>query len=193
MELLELYRRSLAEFTARVPQVRPDQWSAPTPCSGWDVRTLVNHVVYEDRWTVPLFAGATIAEVGDRFEGDVLDTDPAGSARHAAEQAERAVAEPGALDGTVHLSAGDTPAAEYAHQLVAEHLIHGWDLATAIGAELRLDADAVRACAEWFAGQEDTFRGLGVIGPRVDVPADADDQDRLLAAFGRNPAWSPLS
>ncbi|MEU8180982.1 hypothetical protein AB0B86_09475 [Micromonospora sp. NPDC049047] len=35
MDLLEAYRRSLAEFVDRVDQVGPGQWSDPTPCSDW--------------------------------------------------------------------------------------------------------------------------------------------------------------
>ena len=49
-----------------------------TPCTEWDVRALVNHVLGEIRWAVPLFAGSTIAEVGDRFDGDLLGDDPVG-------------------------------------------------------------------------------------------------------------------
>jgi uncharacterized protein (TIGR03086 family) len=193
VELLEMYRRCLREFVDRVPQVGVEQWAAATPCAGWDVRTLVNHVVNEDRWTVPIFAGETIEEVGDRFDGDLLGTDPAGAAREAAQEAELAVAEAGALDRTVHLSFGDTPAVEYVRQLAAEHLVHGWDLAAAIGAAPRLDADAVRECAEWFADREELFRTWGVIGPRVELPSGASAQDRLLAGFGRDPAWRPGS
>jgi uncharacterized protein (TIGR03086 family) len=191
MDLLQTYRRSLSEFTDRVGQVGPDQWRARTPCADWDVRTLVNHVVSEDRWTVPLFAGATIAEVGDRFAGDLLSGDPAGAAREAAAQAELAVAEPNALDRTVHLSAGETPAREYVHQLLAEHLVHGWDLTVAIGAEPRLDAEAVRECARWFAGRVGSYRAGGMVEAGVDVPAEASEQDRLIAAFGRDPGWRP--
>src|SRR5207245_7375809 len=121
----------------------------------WDVRTLVNHLVNEERWVPPLFAGATIAEVGDRFDGDLLGTDPVTNALDAAKQADGAVAEPGALDRQVHLSFGDTPAEEDVFQLLADHLVHSWDLAVAIGADPRLDAEAVRAAAEGFAGRED--------------------------------------
>ncbi|WP_238449377.1 maleylpyruvate isomerase family mycothiol-dependent enzyme [Micromonospora sp. 4G55] len=78
MDLLETYRRSLAEFVDRVEQVAPGQWSDPTPCPDWDVRALVNHVVTEDRWTAPLLAGRTVEEIGDRFEGDQLGDDPIG-------------------------------------------------------------------------------------------------------------------
>jgi uncharacterized protein (TIGR03086 family) len=190
MDLVDLYRRSVAEFTGRVGQVRPEQWTAPTPCAGWDVRTLVNHLVAEERWVPPLLAGATIAEVGDRFEGDVLGDDPVGTAAEAARESEAATAEPGALDRIVHLSFGDTPATEYVRQVLADHLVHSWDLAVAIGADARLDPEAVRACAEWFTEREDLYRRAGAVGDRVEVPETAGEQDRLIAAFGRDPAWS---
>jgi uncharacterized protein (TIGR03086 family) len=187
MALVDLYHRSVDGFVDRVRKIRQDQWAEPTPCAEWDVRTLVNHIVYEDRWSVPLFEGATIAEVGDRFEGDLLGDDPVAAAADAAEATKAAVADDGAMGRTVHLSFGDTPASEYVHQLFADHLVHGWDLAVAIGADRGLDPEAVRACLEWFAGQEEGYRSSGAIGPRVDVPAHASEQDRLLAAFGRDP------
>lgn len=191
MDLLEIYRRSLSEFTDRVSQVRPGEWDASTPILNWDVRTLVNHVVREDRWTVPLFAGKTIEQVGDRFDGDVLGPDAAEAARDAAAQAELAVSAPGALDRTVHLSSGKTPAREYLHQLIAEHVVHGWDLIVATEAVPRLDAEVVRKVARWFVDRQRMYRNAGLIGEAVEVPASASDQDRLVAAFGRDPAWRP--
>ena len=53
------------------------------------------------------------------------------------------------MDRIVHLSFGDFPGREYTLQLFADHLIHAWDLARAIGAEERLDAGLVGACASW--------------------------------------------
>ncbi|MGN9776555.1 TIGR03086 family metal-binding protein [Micromonospora sp. H33] len=191
MDLLETYRRSLADFTDRVAQVGPGQWAAPTPCPGWDVRTLVNHVVGEDRWSVALMAGRTIAEVGDRYDGDQLDGDPVAAARDAAAQAELAFARPSALETTVDLSSGPTPADEYLHQLMAEHLVHGWDLAVAIGADPRLDADAVAECARWFRERMDYYQRGQLTRSGVEVAADADTQDQLIAAFGRDPDWAP--
>src|SRR6478735_7046051 len=52
----ELYRRAQDTFGERVHGVRADQWRAPTPCTDWDVRSLVNHVVGENRWAGPWFA-----------------------------------------------------------------------------------------------------------------------------------------
>ena len=191
MDLVDLYRRSLYTFATRVGQVHPEQWSAPTPCADWDVRTLVNHVVGEQLWSAPLLEGATLDEVGDRFDGDLLGRDPAGAARASATEAAKALEAPDVLGRTVHLSFGDTPAAEYLSQLVADHLIHGWDLAVAIGADPTLDPETVTVVADWFAEREEIYREGGAIGPRVDLPPDAQPGDRLLAAFGRDPDWEP--
>jgi uncharacterized protein (TIGR03086 family) len=185
VEVPTMVRRGVEEFGARVAQIHPGQWEAATPNAGWSVRDLVGHLVSEDLWAVPLFAGSAISEVGDRFDGDVLGTDPNGSWAAASGRAVRAAAEPGAMERTVHLSFGDVPGREYAMQLFADHLIHAWDLARAIGADERLDAKLVNACTTWFAGMEDGYRSAGAIGDRRPVPVGADAQTRLLAMFGR--------
>jgi uncharacterized protein (TIGR03086 family) len=173
------------EFDARVRAVGDDQWELPTPCSDWNVRQLVNHLVYENRWTVPLMGGSTIAEVGDRYEGDLLGDDPKGAWAESSADAVAAVQADGAMERTVDLSSGPTPASEYVSQLYADHLIHAWDLARAVGADERLDPELVDACAAWFASMEDIYRSIGAIGPRAETAPGADAQTTLLAAFGR--------
>jgi uncharacterized protein (TIGR03086 family) len=192
MDVISLHGRCVAEFVARVAGVSPDGWDAPTPCAEWNARELVNHVVGEDRWTVPLLEGATIADVGSEFDGDLLGHDPVASTRRAADEAVAMVAEVLPAGGRVHLSYGDEDMAEYVHQLAADHLIHAWDLAVATGGEPDLDAESVAAVAEWFADREELYRGAGVIGPRVEGTFD-DPGAALLAAFGRDPGWSPPS
>ena len=181
----ELHRRAVEEFGARVDAVADDQWELPTPCSDWNVRQLVNHLVYENRWTVPLIGGGTIAEVGDRYEGDLLGDSPPAAWEESSKEATQAVQAPGALERTVDLSSGPTPAAEYVNQLFADHLIHAWDLARAIGADERLDPELVDACATWFASMEKHYRAAGAVGDRPETPPDAEAQTILLAAFGR--------
>ena len=112
---------------------------------GWDVRALVRHVVEEELWAPPLLAGATIAEVGDRFAGDQLGDDPLGAFERAHAAALTAVDE--APDRDVHLSFGDTPRAEYTLQLAADHLVHAWDLARAVGEDDTLDPGPSRPSA----------------------------------------------
>jgi uncharacterized protein (TIGR03086 family) len=185
MDIREAYRQALTEFGERVAAVRPDQWHNPTPCSAWDVRTLVNHLVYENKWVPELLAGKTVAEVGDAFDGDLLGDDPVQAFDASASAALASAADQTVLTRTVHLSFGDVPGEEYLNQVFADALVHGWDLARAIGADDRLDPELVEACAGWFADREELFRGAGLIGPRLPVGPDASPQTRLLAAWGR--------
>ncbi|HEY0619549.1 MAG TPA: TIGR03086 family metal-binding protein [Kribbella sp.] len=189
MDVVEMHRRASEEFVRQVAAVRPEQWDAPTPCTDWDVRDLVNHVVGEERWTVPLLAGQTIEDVGDSLDGDLLGDDPASAAAHAARAAQNSVTEPVLTGKTVQLSYGEEQAAEYVCQLAADHLIHGWDLAVAIGGQARLDPQVVDGIAAWFKDREELYRGGGAIGDRVEGSTSAEGA--LLGAFGRDPAWTP--
>jgi uncharacterized protein (TIGR03086 family) len=185
VDIPAMFRGAVTEFDARVRQIGDHQWRAPTPDEDWSVRDLVNHIVSEDLWAPPLLGGATIAEVGDRFDGDVLGADPKAAWAAASAGAVRAVETDGAMDRIVHLSFGDFPGREYARQLLADHLIHAWDLARSIGADERLDGGLVTTCASWFDAVEDAYRGAGAIAARPPVPDDADAQTVLLARFGR--------
>jgi uncharacterized protein (TIGR03086 family) len=186
MDTVAVLCSAVAEFDARVRQVGDHQWQVATPDEDWSVRDLVNHVAGEDLWAPPLLAGSTITEVGDRFDGDVLGADPKAAWSTASVGAVQAVGEPGVMDRTVHLSFGDFPGRDYAMQLFADHLIHAWDLARAIGADERLDTGLVAACATWFDTVEDAYRGAGAIAARAPVPGNADAQTVLLARFGRH-------
>ena len=188
MDVLALHARSVDLWLDRVRTVTDEQLGAATPCSDWDVRALLNHVVGEDRWTAPLVEGSTIEEVGDRFDGDLLGAAPCAAAEGAGKEAVAAFAEPGAGERTVHLSFGDTPAEEYAWQLTADHIVHAWDLAVATGGDTNLDDELVTAVAKWFADREELYRGGGAIAPRPDASVTSD-QDGLLVGFGRDPGW----
>jgi uncharacterized protein (TIGR03086 family) len=189
-EVVDLYARSVDEFLEAVSRVPDDAWAGPTPCTDWDVRALVNHVVGEDRWVVPLLDGRSIAEVGDTLDGDLLGAAPREAAVAAGKSASAAFAEPGATERTVHLSFGDFAGAEYAWQVLVDHVVHTWDLLAAIGADRSLDLGLVEASAGWWSGWEEGYRGAGAVGPRVEVPAGAPGQDLLLGSFGRDPAWT---
>lgn len=188
MEVKAQYRSALQGWITRLDAVTPDRLGDATPCEGWTVRDLVNHVVGEELWTSPLMQGQTIEQVGDRYDGDLLGDDVVAAARAAADSALHAADEP--LDEhKVHLSYGDENAEEYIRQLIADHLIHSWDLAAALGADTRLHPDVVEEVAIWFADREDMYRAAGVVGPRT--KGAGDPQSELLAASGRRHDWNP--
>lgn len=180
--------RAVDGLARRWSEVRPDQWDQPTPCADWDVRALLNHVVGELLWMPLLLAGQTIAEVGDRFDGDVMGAGPKEVASTAAAAALRAAAEPGVLERTVHLSFGDVPGVEYLNQVTSDVVIHTWDLARAVGGDEHLDEELVGEVAGFLLPQVDGWRAAGAFGPAIDVPPGADAQSRLLAHTGRAPS-----
>ncbi|MFN2390257.1 MAG: TIGR03086 family metal-binding protein [Actinomycetota bacterium] len=184
-DVRDAYRRAAQGFDAYVRRIRDNQWSAPTPCSEWDVRALVGHLVYEDLWAVPLLEGKTLEEVGDRFEGDNLGDDPTAAWDRAYAGALRALEDDDVLARKVHLSYGEETAENYLLQLFVDHLIHSWDLARAIGADDRLDNELVELCSSWVEANKQMVEGSGVYGARVETGPDADKQTELLAALGR--------
>ncbi len=184
-ELPALFAQAVACFGERVRQVGDDQWGAPTPNADWDVRALVNHLVYEDLWALPLLDGKTIAEVGDSLEGDLLGADPQTAWDEASIAVIAAVTQKGALERAVHVSYGDITGAEYVSQLLSDHVIHAWDLARSIGGDESLDPDLVEWVFAYVGPTADAARAAGVFGPAVDVPDCADPLTRLLAVTGR--------
>jgi uncharacterized protein (TIGR03086 family) len=193
-DLVEVHGQCGRRFATLVAGVGLGHWHDDTPCSEWDVRTLVHHLLSEQLWVPPMFEGLTIEQVGDRFEGDLMGDDTwawPGLLASSVEEAHAVVAQPGALKRTVHLSFGDASGQEYVTQLTADLAIHAWDLARATGQDERLDPDF---CAELLAGMEpleEVIRSSGQYGPKVEVPGDADPQTKLLGFIGRDPCWVP--
>jgi uncharacterized protein (TIGR03086 family) len=183
--LLGLFEAASDTFDDKLHQVPADGWANATPCTEWDVRAVVNHVVGEHRWVEPLMAGKTIADVGPELDGDLLGDDPTAAWHHATGPSHSAFAEPGAMDATVHLSYGDERAAAYCEQLIFDNLVHAWDLARGAGVDDTLPPDLVEWGIGWVTPILPMLTASGAFGEVLEVPDDADAQTRLLAMVGR--------
>ena len=183
--IAQLHRASLDASRVTVAGVKADQWTWPTPNEGWDVRTLLNHIVAGNLWAAELSAGRTIAEVGARLDGDVLGADPLGAYDASAVVAAAAFEAPGALEAPCAVSYGPVPGSVYAGHRFIDVLIHGWDLAVATRQDTRLDPSLGEACFAILEPQFDQLKASGAFGSEVVVSADADPQTRLLAMLGR--------
>jgi uncharacterized protein (TIGR03086 family) len=178
---------------ARLAAVRASHFSLPTPCTGWTVRDLVNHVLGGQRRYLMLLAGASTAEVEATRHHDHMKGDPVASFDAAHAELKRAFTARGALDMTVHHRAGDRTGRELLLMRVIEYAVHGWDLSRAI----RLDdtmpaslasflADAVEASGHLVQGSPGAYaRPLPVTG------SASSPQTRLLALTGRAAGWTP--
>lgn len=185
-EVVERFQRAQALFGERVDAISGPSWDSATVLPAWSVRHLVGHLVNEQRWAAPLLAGGTPTELEDRFSGDPLGTDPVAAWETAADEALTAFATPDALQRTVVLSYGQTPAADYCVEMTADLVVHAWDLAHAIGGVERLDDNLVAWTLAYAEEHLDPAGALGIFHAAVDVPDDADPQTRMLARYGRS-------
>ncbi|MGH3885323.1 MAG: TIGR03086 family metal-binding protein [Pseudonocardiaceae bacterium] len=182
---LSWFDLAMREFDRRVRVIGADQWQDPTPCTEWDVRALVNHLAVEQLWAPLLLDGATMDDVGDRFDGDQLGDDPVAAWESAAAAAREAFAVPGALRRSVELSYGRRPAEGYCQEMTMDLTVHAWDLARGIGADERLDEELVGEVLGFVEPQAEQLTGSGLFARPVAVDEDADAQTRLLALLGR--------
>lgn len=183
--LIDLHGTAMGEFDDRVRRIRFTDWALPTPCEGWDVHDLVNHLTTEQLWVPPLLAGQGIEEIGDRFEGDNLGEEPVTTWEVASREARAAWLAPSSLESTVRLSFGDAPAELYLWQMTFDLTVHAWDLARALGTDPDLDAGLVGEVHAWAS--EQAFGPGAMFDAPVPTEPGAGPQDRLIALTGRTP------
>ena len=187
-DIAALHRSALDSTRRFVAGVGADQWKLQSPCAGWNVGELVNHIVAGNLWAAELANGRTIDEVGTTLDGDQLGADPAAAYDRSAEAAARAFEAPGALDAPCAVSYGPVPGSIYAGHRFIDVLIHGWDVAKATGQNADLDPQLVAACWDVVRPQLALLQASGAFGEAGGVSAgdaSGDDQASLLAALGR--------
>lgn len=183
-QLVDYFVRASAFFGELVREVADDEWELPTPCAGWDVRTLVAHVVIGDSQIPALLAGEAVEEVQE-YSPTVLGTNPLAAWRGTALAAIRAFAAPGALEQRYQHPVGNVRGRTVIGFRVSDSLVHAWDLARAVGEEVLLDPELCEYCLDFWFPMAATLPASGHFSP-ARLPADgAGPAERLLALLGR--------
>lgn len=185
VDLSAVHAAAASAFRRVAAGVGPGQWDADTPCDGWSVRELVNHVASGNLWVGELVAGKSIAEVGDRLEGDLLGDAPVEITAASCVVAVDAFNGDGAMDAPCAVSYGPVPGSVYCGHRIVDLVGHGWDLATATGQPTDIDPALVSACIEILEPQLEMLAGSGMFGEPSDPGASVPPQARLLAMLGR--------
>lgn len=182
------------ERLAEVIDVRDDELDRPTPCTAFTVGQLRTHVL---GW-LEFFAAALADPPANTTRPDPESFSLADDAR-ASDVVRRslvgirqAIADDAAgqlITMTASRMAGDGVLA----MALGEYIVHGWDLATAIGRPYSAPDAAVVAAHEFLTGMvAPEYRGpdSGFFDTEVVVPADSPPLDRLLGFAGRDPRWN---
>ena len=166
------HRRACDGF-ARAIAAADGRWQATSPCTEWNARQVVEHVIgfHDELLLKPLAAKPA------RPKDDVMTR-----WRVTADALSRVLADPAVMD-------------ENRQSLVAvlatDILIHTWDLSRAVGVDVTLDPELCEIGYERANANRDRLEASDMFGPAIAVPESASVQDKLLAIFGRDPHWAP--
>jgi len=190
MEPYAAFEQAVASTAEIVKGVRTGQMAAPTPCTEWDVRALLNHVIGTLWLSEALFTDATPRHPmppGGLPGSDLAGGDPAAAY---AEGAAAALAAAGTGDALTRLHVtplGDMPGPVLAGFTTLDILVHGWDLAKATGQSAVLDDGLASHVLEFARTAVTPDSRAPRIGPEVAVGNSALVTDQLMAFMGRQP------
>ena len=168
----DIWNLAAQKWSDTIAQVGDDDCDKPTTCDDWTVRDLVDHAMH---WQG---MGGSVLGAGTAPGQDWSEVQPAMAA---------ALQDPANLEGTVE-QFGDMPKQGLAGLVIADLLLHSWDLARSIGADETLPAEAAESTLMGLQRMPDPMlRGENMFGPAIEVADDASAQDKLLAFTGRQP------
>jgi uncharacterized protein (TIGR03086 family) len=168
----------------------PDQLSRATPCPGFDVEAMVDHVVAVG-WRIVAFGRGQEVSVSE-FPHVAL-TDASDQLRQAGHEAVAAWSDDGPMVALVSVPWGEPMTGEMiVNMYLAELATHAWDVALTTGQLGRLDPalaePALEAARAMLVPELRDAWGQGnPYGAEIAAPADATDWERLAAFMGRPP------
>ena len=184
------------EMTRLVDGVRDDQLGDPTPCPGYALGDLLQHV----RGLAEAFTLAARKEQPaggskppPQGDASLLPDDWRGETAAWLDRLVDAWRDPAAWEGTTWIAGFEAPSSAVGITAANELVAHGWDVARASGQQLVLDDASLAPSKEFVAMMSgpgsDQARG-DAFGPALPVPTDASVLDEVIAGNGRDPAWS---
>lgn len=124
-DLVERHRRACAGFSRVAELVQPDQWDRPTPCTEWDARAVVEHVIGFHDFLL-------LRPLGMRAHRP--RNDPAARWQATATALFDALDNGDVLDQATDLpGGGQSSPRRMLAALTTDVLVHTWDLARAVG------------------------------------------------------------
>ncbi len=182
---LTLLHAAHSAFEMRLRRVGPADWGRPTPCAGWDIRALVNHIVGGNVRYVILLDGGSAEATNRTRDMDHLGTDAVTAFATTAAELETAFNRPGALSRIVDHRFGERTGAQLLALRVLDMTVYAWDLMQSLGVDDPLDPTAIDFALA-HAEEVERLRVHGVFAtPRMPLAADASPQEQLLHLTGR--------
>ena len=180
--LAEQLGRAFDAVAGLISNIRADQWSAPTPCTDWTVRQMVDHLIGMNRVFAALLAGQPPAT---RLSADHVEDDPVGAYRDSAAELQAGFGQPGVLERVYRGPLGTATGAERLQIRLYDLLAHGWDLAQATEQPADLPDDLAEQSLAFARTQLTEQARRARFGPAQIAAEQAPAIERLVAFLGR--------
>ena len=182
-------QRTLDGALSMIESASPAALSQPTPCSDWDVRGLVDHMIGVVQNFTTAFGGGQLTPPTGQGTAGLAGDNPATAYKQAADALMQAIRKPGALDQTIKLPFGEMSGNQAINIVIGDQSIHTWDLAKGLGKPFTMDEDLATSILTMMHGLLTPERrgGGNAFAAEVPCPENAPVQDRLLAFSGRQP------
>jgi uncharacterized protein (TIGR03086 family) len=166
-----------------------DDWARPTPCTEWNVREVLAHVVIGNDVYAEILRDEPpphMTELRHLHDANRLGAEPVAAFRTSADALLAAFRQPGVLERTFTVPVGPVPGMTALHLRLTETLVHGWDLARATGQRVPFSDDlAQQELAFTRAALAAIPPGRSPFGSPQPVVEDASPIDQLAATLGR--------
>lgn len=180
--------RALKVTGTLIAELRPEQYSAPTPCTEWDVRDIVAHLVGMNL----VFTALLNSQKPPSRDQQVLGNDPGSAFSSSAAALLSAFERPGALEQNFETPMGFATGQERLDIRMYDLLAHAWDLSQATGNRLEPLGDLAEQSLKFAHRQLAQQPRNGRFNAAQPVTDGAPALDRLAAFLGRplNGNWS---
>src|SRR4051794_37296811 len=125
VDLVDALDRTFDHTHSVIAGIKPEQYDAATPCSEWNVRALMEHMV----GVVAMMGAAAAGQAPQPAQEFELAPDPAAQFADIAKHTIAGWRTPGILDATINAGPGDLPGRVYANINLLDTATHTWDLA----------------------------------------------------------------
>ena len=177
------YKTALDDFEAILSAVPAGAWENQSPCSEWKSVDVVGHVIGGQHMVATLAGGGELGGAHPTTR-ELAGSDPVVGFKTARATAEASLnAE--AMAKVVNSPFGPMPLENFLKIFVLDVVTHTWDLARAAGLPVTLNADLVHEGFENIRPMDAGIRMPGVMGPKLEAPAGAAEQEQLMAFLGR--------
>jgi uncharacterized protein (TIGR03086 family) len=186
-------RQPAAQLARLVDGVDDDQLGAATPCAGWPVAVLLDHLLaLTAAFTAAAHKDSSLASRPE--PNGSLPVDWMSQLHERLDALVTAWRAPQAWEGETEAGGVTMPADVMGVVALDELVLHGWDLARATGQQFQADPAGVQASLGFAASMSEPEQQAGregLYGPVVAIPSDASELDQLLGFAGRDPHWTP--